>query len=95
MSDPKCYGSIFYDRAKKKKQYPDARGDFTINREMFDAIAARFVDDDEVKINFAGWTREGPKAGKYLSGQLELPREASSSTNNNDPVEIDDDDLPF
>lgn len=87
--DAKAYGNIFFARRKEKESYPDARGDFTVRRDLLEELTAALRESDEVKVSFAGWKKVGPKSGAYLSGNLSIARNREPEAATKD----DDDDL--
>lgn len=64
-------GNMFEVRDKKHDKYPDWRGDVTLTAEMVEKIAKG--QGGELKLSIAGWYRESPRAGQYLSMKLEFP----------------------
>lgn len=82
--DAKAYGNIFFAKRKEKESHPDARGDFTVRRDLLEELTAALRESDEVKVSFAGWKKVGPKSGTYLSANLSIARNRKPEAANED-----------
>lgn len=74
--EPKAFGNVFSVTNKANDRMPDARGNFHVSEEMIQAIIKAPRDEQgRVTLDFAAWHKTGPKAGRYLSGNLQVHRE--------------------
>lgn len=100
-------GKIFQNKRKNSDRHPDLKGDFTIPSTMIEAIKnAPRNADGSIKVFFAGWWREGPTAGKYISAILTAPVKGESAPratrqsgkySDDKPKDLEDfeDEIPF
>ena len=104
--EPKMFGNIFNVTKKAHDRMPDATGSFNVPQELIELMAkAPKNADGYVVMDFAAWTKQGPRAGNYLSGNLSLSRDpnkgnrttvSQGSFNPKPATQNDDDsDIPF
>ena len=98
MPNEKAYGNVFHARDKQKDSHPDAKGSFTMSEAMVEAIRNAPRDSQgRVTLEFAAWNKTGPKAGQYLSANLQVgkPQESWSNNTSPPPPKKDTEDFPF
>ena len=97
--EPKAFGNIFNVTNKRNERGPDATGSFTVSEEMIQAmIKAPRDDQGRVTLRYAAWHKTGPKAGRYLSGNLQVdqPQEGYGGGSSKPANQKDqDEDVPF
>ena len=78
MDEYKMYGNVFNVTKKEHDKMPDARGSFNVPQGLIDALTTAPKNaDGYVVMDFAAWTKQGPRAGQYLSGNLSISRDTN------------------
>jgi len=92
-------GALFTNSFKVGKQ-PDFKGNITLERSLVKQLLSE-SNDDSVKINLSGWTRQGPR-GEFVSlvyDAYKKPEEGAPSKYREAPAKPaateDMGDLPF
>jgi len=105
----RSHGALFINNRKEKDGHPDLQGNMEITKALFEVIKQQFDSGKETaKVDLSAWTKQGPKAGKYLSVQAERPWEKSANappdtaksagrmtSHTPPPPEVSDDKIPF
>ncbi len=94
---PKAFGNIFNVTNKTNDRMPDARGNFHVTEEMIQAmINAPRDEQGRVTLDFSAWHKTGPKAGRYLSGNLQIGQPQEGYGAGKPPAKNNqDNDVPF
>lgn len=78
MAYEKGYGAIFNRTNKTNPKEPDATGTFSISPAMLTTMNnCNKTPDGWFVLEFSGWTKQGPKAGNFLSGSVHVANDNS------------------
>jgi len=98
----KAYGNVFKNRSKQKDSHPDYRGDVKLSSVFIEEIKNLPMNaEGYVVLEFSGWIKQGPKAGSYISCNLQAPRAQAEPRQGNaqrpasQPAYDLEDDVPF
>ncbi len=80
MIKDKAFGRIFTQTRKSTPNMPDATGQFGFPADLIEAMTKAPKDEyGNVVMEFAAWNKTGPKAGVYLSGNMQLKRQQAGA----------------
>jgi len=82
-------GVLFQNREKQGKQ-PDYTGRIQLSKDLLRGLVAGLNDGNDAIVEVAGWKKQGPKAGEFLSLSAQLPRKKEAK-----PEADFEDEIPF
>lgn len=87
-------GVLFKNDKKSQPNHPDYTGNFTLTKELAEALLQEIGTGKEIRVQLAAWIKSGQK-GKYLSVSVSAPFKKSGAAQTSRRSSFDEEDPPF
>lgn len=91
-------GALFINNRDDNPKAPQWKGDIELDADLLRILVEKAKARQPIKLALAGWEKESPKAGRFISLRADKPYEkpAAAPAPASSPVgSYDDDEIPF
>jgi len=90
-------GALFRNNRDDHPKAPQWKGDIELDADLLRVLVEKAKARQPIKLSIAGWEKESPKAGTFISLKADKPYEKQAAPPpKSSPVgSYDDDEIPF